>query len=276
MKSKIKNNSKPLIIFFGIAFTIAWLLMGIGVASNYGLFTINFPFEPFIIIGSWVPNLAAFIVLAWIIKRKGGINQLFKGWLKFKVAPIWYIIILSPIFFAFITIGIYGLVYGYYPTTEVFTDPLALVAIIIMSTITGAMGEELGWRGFALPWLQTRYNALTSSIILGTLWSVWHLPLWFTGIGFETIPFWAYAIIGISFTIMLTWICNSTRGSLVMATLFHLTLNISVNMIESEALTVQSIVFLSFAFLVVLVYGYKTLSKADTLPIDYKTKTWIE
>ena len=227
MKSKIKNNSKPLIIFFGIAFTIAWLLMGIGVASNYGLFTINFPFEPFIIIGSWVPNLAAFIVLAWIIKRKGGINQLFKGWLKFKVAPIWYIIILSPIFFAFITIGIYGLVYGYYPTTEVFTDPLALVAIIIMSTITGAMGEELGWRGFALPWLQTRYNALTSSIILGTLWSVWHLPLWFTGIGFETIPFWAYAIIGISFTIMLTWICNSTRGSLVMATLRSTILNIN-------------------------------------------------
>ncbi len=81
-----------------------------------------------------------------------------------------------------------------------------------MFILTGATGEQLGWRGFALPWLQTKMSALLSSIVLGLIWSFWHIPLWFAGISHESFPFWVYTIIGVSFFILVTWACNNIRG----------------------------------------------------------------
>jgi uncharacterized protein len=142
--------------------------------------------------------------------------------------------------------------YGVVPVEGILYDPTGLIVLIIMITITGAMGEELGWRGFALPWLQSRMSALSASILLGMIWVLWHAPLWFAGLGFEESPFLAYAITGISFTVLVTWACNNSRGSLVIASLFHLTLNISINIIESKALYIHAFLFLAFAMIIVV------------------------
>jgi uncharacterized protein len=274
MKTESSNN-KPLILFFILAFVIAWGLMGIGIAKNYGWLQHNIPMEPFLLIGSWVPNIAAFMVIAFVLKRNGGIKKLLKGWLKWKVPAFWYLVILSPIIIAVISTFIYKLLYDIFPVSEIAYNPTSLLAMLIMATITGAMGEELGWRGFALPRLQLRMNALSASVLLGIIWIIWHSPLWFTGIGFEQIPFLAYAIIGISFTILVTWACNNSRGSLVVASLFHLTLNVSVNIIEIRALYIHALLFLSFAAIVVMVYGPARLSIVSELPVDKKTREWI-
>ncbi len=274
MESNISTN-KSLIIFFSFAFLLAWGLMSIAIAKNFGWLEISIPVEPFLIIGSWVPNIAAFLVISFFIKRKGGIRHLAKGWLKFKVPAIWYIVTFSPLVLAGLAIGIYKLLYGVAPVEDIVTDPVGLIALLIMITITGAMGEELGWRGFALPRLQTGMGALSASIILGVIWVIWHSPLWFAGLGFEEIPFLAYAIIGISFTVLVTWACNNSNGSLVIASLFHLTLNISVNIIENKAIFIHAFLFLAFSFIVVLIYGSSRLSKSSEIPIDKKTSSWV-
>jgi uncharacterized protein len=191
------------------------------------------------------------------------------------VPAFWYLVALSPLILSALSIFIYKLLYGAVPVEGILFDPTGLVVLLIMITITGAMGEELGWRGFALPWLQSRMSALSASILLGMIWVLWHAPLWFAGLGFEESPFLAYAITGISFTVLVTWACNNSRGSLVIASLFHLTLNISINIIESKALYVHSFLFLSFATIIVLVYGPSRLSKDAVLPIDKKTKEWL-
>jgi len=80
-----KNRDKPLILFFVIAFGLAWMLMSLPVAQNYGYLAEELPLELLLIIGSWVPNIAAFIVIGFVIKRKGGIKNLLLGWTKWKM-----------------------------------------------------------------------------------------------------------------------------------------------------------------------------------------------
>ena len=249
--------------------------MGLAVAQNYALIGLEIPLEPILIIGSWIPNIAAFIVIAFVWKRKGGIRKLFKGWLKVRVSFFWYLVTLSPLILSALSIIIYKLLYGVVPVEEIIYDPSSLVVLLLMITLTGALGEELGWRGFALPWLQSRMSALSASILLGIIWVLWHAPLWFAGLGFEENPFLAYAITGISFTVLVTWACNNSGGSLLIASLFHLTLNISVNIIHSKALYVHAFLFLIFAIIVVVVYGEARLSKSPEIPIDKNNKDWL-
>jgi membrane protease YdiL (CAAX protease family) len=103
-----------------------------------------------------------------------------------------------------------------------------LTLFVTVFFIGGPFGEEPGWRGFALPRLQRRYGPLLGSLILGPLWALWHLPIFF-------IPSWnfpptllnlvLYVISAISFTIVMTWVFNNTKGSLLMAILLHASFN---------------------------------------------------
>jgi uncharacterized protein len=268
------SNNKALILFFLLACIPAWILMGLFIAQNLDWFQPGLPFGPVLIIGSWIPNIAAFVVITFILKRKEGIRNLLQGWLKFKVPAFWYLVTLIPVILSLVSILLYRILYGVSPASEILFDPVDIFALLIISTITGASGEELGWRGFALPRLQTRMSALNASILLGVIWTMWHVPLWFAGLGYERIPFTAYAILVMSSTILITWTCNNTGGSIVITSLFHLTMNVAMNIIESKALYVYAILSMAAAIFVVLMYGPSRLSKTAELPIDKKTGDW--
>ena len=88
----------------------------------------------------------------------------------------------------------------------------------------GPLGEEPGWRGFALPRLQRRHGPLVGSLILGPIWAFWHLPLFWA-------PAWnlpptvlnivLFVIAATAFTMVMTWVFNNTKGSLFIAVLVH-------------------------------------------------------
>jgi len=94
------------------------------------------------------------------------------------------------------------------------------------------MGEEIGWRGYALPRLQTRRSALSASLILGVIWGFYHLPLSFTGSAFRSpsivIPF---VISTIALSVILAWVYNSTGGSLLLVVLLHATANLPLSLL---------------------------------------------
>lgn len=95
-----------------------------------------------------------------------------------------------------------------------------------ITLIRGPLREEIGWRGFALPRLQYRYSPLVGTLILGILWTIWHLPLHLNGIypgGMDGFIERFYFNIGITF--LFTWIYNHSKGSLLMTTLFHTSVN---------------------------------------------------
>lgn len=228
------------------------------------------PFGPILIYASWTPNLAAFIVIGLILREKEGIRRLISGWKKWRVGFQWYLFALSPLFIAFLAAGIYR--FGGGNTSEPI-QPLGqtLLISLVLSTITGAMGEELGWRGFLLPRLQAKYNALTSSLIVGVIWAIWHLPLWtIEGQVWEATPYWTFALGAISSSVLFTFVLNNTNGSLLMASLIHLAMNYGLNMVlilgwiptPAETMTLISILLTILVIVITAISGPKRLSKS--------------
>jgi membrane protease YdiL (CAAX protease family) len=106
---------------------------------------------------------------------------------------------------------------------------LYVVAGLFFLFAGGPVFEEIGWRGFALPRLQRLYGPLIGSLILGTLWALWHSPLFL-------IPSWdtphgsfldaaLFLVWAVSITIVFTWVFNNTKGSVLMAILAHGSVN---------------------------------------------------
>ncbi|MFC7029147.1 CPBP family intramembrane glutamic endopeptidase [Halomicroarcula sp. GCM10025710] len=93
--------------------------------------------------------------------------------------------------------------------------------LILLTTVLGGGQEEFGWRGFALPALQSRFDALTASIVIGIVWAAWHLPAFVFEIPGYTGSFAVYALLVVGISIILTWLYNNTGGSILLAMLTH-------------------------------------------------------
>jgi membrane protease YdiL (CAAX protease family) len=229
----------------------------------------DLPFEPLLIYASWTPNIAAFLVLGLVLREPGGIRKLLAGWGKWRVGAVWYVAALSPLFVAFLTVAILRLLGGATipPQRPVVVQ---LLSFLVLSIVTGAMGEELGWRGFLLPRLQQRFNALTSSLTVGVIWGLWHAPLWLLpGYGWDAIPYWPFALSAISSSVLFTWVLNHTGGSLVMASLMHMTFNYGLGAAGILGLVpspgdywvVASMLYTLYAAVVVLTAGPAKLTR---------------
>src|SRR5690606_15610728 len=90
-------------------------------------------------------------------------------------------------------------------------------ALFLVTTLVN--GEELAWRGYALPRLQCRWNAAYSSLILGFIWIVFHVPMWLTlrarPLDLMAVLSWSLQLLGAS--VIFTWLYNNTRGSVLLA-----------------------------------------------------------
>ncbi len=198
----------PLPFFFVAAIGIDWLLsLGIVYQPVYNL--------PIVLAMSYVPALAAWFVLRMTgtAEVRHAFRQRLRTW---RVGWRWYgvALLLIPAIHL-VAIGVGVLFFGGAFPLHWQRLPL-LLAIFPVN-----LGEEIAWRGFALPRLQQRFNGLTASLILGTLWAALHWVLWTVGID-NPLPSIALATIWtISLTIIMTWLFNRTKGSVLLATLMH-------------------------------------------------------
>jgi membrane protease YdiL (CAAX protease family) len=112
--------------------------------------------------------------------------------------------------------------------------------ILLDSLIRGPLGEELGWRGYLQLELNKRFSLLKSSLIVGLIWGLWHLPLWFVS-GFEGVNLLLYILffmVGlVSFSVIIGYI-YSRGGNLLYAILLHLMLNVAGRLLEVDELVV--------------------------------------
>jgi len=151
-------------------------------------------------------------------------------------------------------------------------QPLMIIPSIILILFFGPVPEELGWRGYALDRLQARWSALSSSLILGIIWAVWHLPLFFIegsyqyDLGLGTIAFWIFMVAIVPQTVLITWIYNNTGRSIMSAILFHFMINLVGELFEltETAEICQLILWLTVAILVVAIWGPKKLTGGGT------------
>ncbi len=134
--------------------------------------------------------------------------------------------------------------------------PLVLASQLFSSPLL----EEAGWRGFALPRLQARTNALGASLGLGLAWGLWHLPL-VIAYGDAFAPYLTGII---AYTVLMTWIFNSGNGDMFSMLLFHASLNLSLNvLLPHQAGWEPGLVASGAATVVVLLFGYTNLSRRE-------------
>jgi membrane protease YdiL (CAAX protease family) len=110
------------------------------------------------------------------------------------------------------------------PPELLAVGPWPLLPFVFLQTLLlgSPMGEETGWRGYALPRLQATRSALWASVVLGVLWGLWHLPLFLTRGQPLSHEFFGWYLLGIvADAVLFTWVYNNTRGSLLLVLLFH-------------------------------------------------------
>jgi membrane protease YdiL (CAAX protease family) len=192
------------------------------------------PSESFVLlIAAYSASLAG-VILTIIVSGKSGLREMFRRLLIWRVGIGWWAFAL--IAFALMYLG--GLVLAALFSDSTLALKLAkplymFFPLFIMKFFLDAgLGEELGWRGFLLPRLQARYSALVSSIIVGIVWGLWHLPLFMLkgmsptyemGQTFGVVPsLLGYTVfIVVPYAILFTWMYNNTKGSLLLAFVFH-------------------------------------------------------
>lgn len=198
----------PLALFFAAVIGIDWLLsLVIVYAPAYNL--------PVVLAMSYVPTL-----ITWLVLRMTGaaderlaFRQRLRTW---RIDWRWYgvaLLLIPAIHLAALGVG------------ALFFDgafPLHWQRIpLLLAILPVNLGEEIAWRGFALPRLQQRFNGLTASLILGTLWAALHWVLWTVGIENPLPAILLATGWTISLTIIMTWLFNQTNGSVLLATLMH-------------------------------------------------------
>jgi membrane protease YdiL (CAAX protease family) len=131
--------------------------------------------------------------------------------------------------------------------------------------VIGGGQEELGWRGYLLPRLQEKYNAVVSSLIVGVIWSCWHLPFFYIpNSAFYGTPFIGYMIQLTSLSFIFTWLYNNS-GSILACILYHAWMNFvgAYLMVDiTEPIYGLVILFIQFAIpvAIVVLYGSKSFS----------------
>ena len=194
----------PLITFFVLTYALAWILwLPLVVLQD------TIPAAPglvLVLLGSNVPSLLAIVLTALVLGR-GALRKLLGRLLIWRVDPRWYlVVVLGPVALAGGMVALNAFVGG--PAISVGVPLLTIVITLAFFIFPGsALGEEIGWRGYALPRLQSGRSALSASLILGVIWAFYHLPLFFTGQAFRSpsllVPF---VVSGLALSVILTWV----------------------------------------------------------------------
>ncbi len=225
---------KPLLAHFVLSYTFFWLAFTLFAVITLGILNLDphqFPWLVAVIpiIGSWMPSLAAAIVVGVTEGRKG-VACLFSELIRFRMAARWYLIALTPTGLVVVSVLAYRLSGGL-PQGGVSLTPAFWVNLVLVNLLTGPTGEEPGWRGFALPRLMERFSLLKAGLILGILWSLWHLPVWLAS-GYASTTLLLYILVFnlaiISLDLLMTWIYVRTPHSLVPMFLAHFAFNFSL------------------------------------------------
>ena len=208
----------PLAVFFVLAFVFPWLVWGTTIAQSRGLLSFHVPQS----LAFWIGlNLATYLA-AGLTGGIPAIKDLLHRIIRWRVRPVWYVIALVLTgLFSLIAIGVHLSLGGDHQVGVLLTLP-NLLPSLMFQIFFFLLTEETAWRGFALPRLQAKYNALTASLILGVLWGLWHLPLIFIPDSFQSkIPFGGFVLSAIAMSINTTWIFNHSKGSVLVAAVFH-------------------------------------------------------
>ena len=216
--------------FFLLTFAYSWVIWIPSVLDGIG---VELPFSVagystlVVIIGAFAPMLAAITLVAREAGWKGTKGFLGRA-LDFRFKPIYLVLALAlPVLihaiahYLALAVGL-DVAQTLFPT-EIPVAPIVLaIPYFILMLLIGGGQEEFGWRGYAQEPLQEKYGVIPASLVIGVIWGIWHLPLWFmAGDLHDSYSFLAFVTMTTSISIVYAWLYNSSGKKLIPVMFFH-------------------------------------------------------
>jgi membrane protease YdiL (CAAX protease family) len=224
-----QNNRNPW-KFFLLTFAYSWIIWIPSVLDGLG---IELPFSGanysmvVVIIGAFAPLLAALTLVA----REGGwkgVKTFFGQALDFHIKPVYWILALVLPLVIHVLSHYLALALGLDVANTLFPadSPVAPIILAIpyffLMLVIGGGQEEFGWRGYAQAPLQEKIGVIPASLVIGVIWGIWHLPLWFmAGDLHSAYSFLAFVMMTTSISLMYAWLYNSSGKKLIVVMFFH-------------------------------------------------------
>jgi membrane protease YdiL (CAAX protease family) len=204
---------RPLLVFFPLAFLLSWYPWVIFLVRGHGNGGPN-PLGVFV----------AALIVAALADGWGGVKDLLVRLVRWRIGPGWYaFVLLVPAAICLAAAGANLLFGAPAPSADAFRKWPDVIDRFVFIFLFVGLGEEPGWRGFALAHLQRTRSPLAASGILAPIWALWHLPLMGSEFTPAIIPAFLLSLVGATF--IQTWMYNRTRGSILVQMIFHSTVN---------------------------------------------------
>jgi len=265
----------PVIAFAALAFAISWAIWSplvVGACADWGSRSWFLYYA-----GVVGPTIAAF--LCALAGPPGTLSSLVQRVERWKVRPAWYVVAI------FLPFALRGLAIAAVRTLQNDHEPLLLrpaesIAQIAVLMLLLVPLEEIGWRGYVLPLLERRYSPLASSVLVGGMWGLWHLPLAWACVGYQqssspgTYMAWFMATI-IPVSCLVTWLFNSTSGSVILVSLFHVSINLADFGVVLPLKTGNSVLFATTvisAMLAGLLWRHSRLGASSRRTMEFRSQ----
>jgi membrane protease YdiL (CAAX protease family) len=227
MKKAIKQ--RPFLFFLIFTFAISFI-------TGFPMAFVPGKFGELAYLSNFGPALGALLVVG-IAEGPDGIRGLVRSLFQWRVSFAWYLVVLLGPALTMVTAILLYNVFGENDSAQnlnnwisILPQHLLVIVSLFLFMMAGIWGEEVGWRGFALPKLQKTYHPLLASLILGAVWAVWHLPAFFVDNSQQAQLGMTYFFLAtLGYSILYSWIYNGSKESLFMIWLLHSANNATVS-----------------------------------------------
>ncbi|MHA1390508.1 MAG: CPBP family glutamic-type intramembrane protease [Candidatus Thorarchaeota archaeon] len=215
--------AKNVALYTVIAYGYAWLIGLAALQMNLPLMIVEF-------VAALGPLFGA-VIVTFRQDGRSGIRSFFSRAFQWRFSSIWCVValvipiaVLSSSSILAVSIGGADVPASWFSFDSGF---LGFVSFVVLLFVFNGIGEEMGWRGFLLPQLQSRFGSLAASILVGVIWALWHIPLFFiqgsVQYGNSVIDF---IILLVSWTIIMAMLCGRANGNVIPAIILHETQNL--------------------------------------------------
>lgn len=238
MAAAEQTHTRALLKFFFITFAVTWpcfsavaLLSAGAAAAVPALVGLRMPL---LFLGIFAPSLVALSLTARA-EGSAGVFELLRRLVQWRVPARWYVFAVA--YMAAIKLAVallHRVLAGAWPRFGNDSWYIIIAATVASTVVGGQAGEEIGWRGYALPRLASHFGYARASVMLGVIWALWHLPLFFTpGADIYGQSFLVYTLQATALSVALAWLYEHTNGSLLLTMLMHAAVNNSKDIVPS-------------------------------------------
>ena len=224
------GSTSAILAFFALTFLWSW---SIGIFAQQSMAQSPVMGTAFAMVSGFGPSLAGIAVVFLFAGR-----EVLRNWLmrcvNWRIGWRWYAVaFFLPPAIMLLALAIHAALGGAVPTSPAIGHiPLAIANFGLVLLVGGPLGEEFGWRGYALPVLTAKLGWRSASLIIGVIWGLWHLPLFFMASTPQAhMPILWFIVSTIAQSVMFAWVFRHTGESIVPALVMHTSINAWTNII---------------------------------------------